>query len=445
MDGLARARAARRVLVRAEPRDERHEQKRRVRRDHLLREPCGQVPHRAERAEPSARVLVLQVRRQRVDVLPQPPLAERVIQQELNERLRAQRPRFRGARAHDQRGDGLHDVVHLGQERSAREHGAHQGKRRVPVPFPLVGFEVAEAERHQEPELRLRGREPAVSLQKVVQKLHAVLRERVAGPRTRAHGRHHAPRQRACGDVERAEPHRRELRQAPRRERRRRGVRRAQAPDHQRHDTLQNRAPLLGQPSIGSGRSTPATLVVLGVLLFAVVLVVPVFAPSPLPADALLAGHLAQQRSEQAEREHDEDLEVGRHILGGPGERGDARGFLSADCLRVVVVVVAVLRLLVPVAGFRAGVLRDERIRAGGGELDQVPDACVRVRVRVDVSRRKREVNAPSNTRRTRARARERVVDAKKASRKSVPPNEAHRAHDNLQRSKRSARESRGE
>lgn len=223
-------------------------------------------------------------------------------------------------------------------------------------------------------------------------------------------------------------------------------MRRAQAPGHQRHDTLQNRAPLLGQPSRGSGRATLATLVVLGVLLFAVVLVVPVFALSPLSADALLARHFAQQRSEQAERKHDEDLEVGRHILGGPGERGDARGLLSAEGLRVVVVVVvAVLRLLVPVAGFRAGVLRDEPIRAGGGELDQVPDACVRVRVRVGVSRRKRGVNAPSNTCRTRARARERIVHAKKASRKSVPPVEAHRAHDNLQRSKRSARESRGE
>jgi len=82
----------------------------------------------------------------------------------------------------------------------------------------------------------------------------------------------------------------------------------------------------------------------------------------------------------------------------------------------VVVVVVAVLRLLVPVAGFRAGVLRDEPIRAGGGELDQVPDARVRVRVRVGVSRRKRGVNAPSNTCRTRALARERIVDAKASS-----------------------------
>ena len=136
---------------------------------------------------------------------------------------------------------------------------------------------------------------------------------------------------------------------------------------------------------------------------------------SPLSADALLAGHLAQQRSEQAEREHDEDLEVGRHILGGPGERGDARGFLSAECLRVVVVVVvAVLRLLVPVAGFRAGVLRDEPIRAGGGELDQVPDACVRVRVRVGVSRRKMEVNAPSNSRRTLPRARANASSTRK-------------------------------
>jgi hypothetical protein len=83
--------------------------------------------------------------------------------------------------------------------------------------FALISLEVAETKRHQEPELRLGRREVAVTLQKVVEKLHAVLRQRVAGTRTLAKQRHDSTRQSARGRVERAETHRRELRQAPRR------------------------------------------------------------------------------------------------------------------------------------------------------------------------------------------------------------------------------------
>ena len=165
-------------------------------------------------------------------------------------------------------------------------------------------------------------------------------------------------------------------------------------------------ARLLGQLELGSGRSRRPRSSSSGCCSSPSFSSFDLQRPSPLPPGALLAGHLAHRRARAGEARAGEDLEVGG-ILGGPGERGDARGFLSAECLRVVVVVVAVLRLLVPVAGFRAGVLRDERIRAGGGELDQVPDACVRVRVRVDVSREEKGGLTRRRTRAEHALARE--------------------------------------
>ena len=112
---LPRGAAACGVLVRAEPRDHGHEQKGSLRLHRLRREPSHHVPQAIHGAQPPGRVLILQVSGQRFEVLLQPPLAERVVQQKLDQRLRAQLADVLSVGPDHQRRNSLHAIVHLGK------------------------------------------------------------------------------------------------------------------------------------------------------------------------------------------------------------------------------------------------------------------------------------------------------------------------------------------
>ena len=119
-------------------------------------------------------------------MLLQTPLAEGVIEEKLHERLRAQRARLRRVPAHDETRHRLHHVVNLGQERTSREHGAHERKRRGALLFALFPLQIAEGAVDDEPKLRVRGGEGGVALQQVVEQFQTILRQLRVGRGTLA-------------------------------------------------------------------------------------------------------------------------------------------------------------------------------------------------------------------------------------------------------------------
>lgn len=167
---LARGGATLRVFVRAEPRDEGDEQEDRVRVDDVFREPSDDVARAPQRVDAAGGVDVFKVRRERLQVRSQAALAERVVQEELDERARARTPRFVRVRAHDEPGHDVHRVVNFRQKRPTREHRAHEREHRRSLFLPVRLFQVREREAHDEAKLRVRGRERGVALQEVVQK-----------------------------------------------------------------------------------------------------------------------------------------------------------------------------------------------------------------------------------------------------------------------------------
>ena len=87
---LARGAPAVGVLVRAQSRDHGDEEERRVRLDRLRGKSRDDVPEAVHGAQSPGGVLILQVGGERLEVLLKSPLAERIVQQELYQRLRAQ-------------------------------------------------------------------------------------------------------------------------------------------------------------------------------------------------------------------------------------------------------------------------------------------------------------------------------------------------------------------
>ena len=87
---LARGAPAVGVLVRAQPRDHGDEQERGLRLDSLRGKSRDDVPEAVHGAQSPGGVLILQVGGERLEVLLKSPLAERIVQQELYQRLRAQ-------------------------------------------------------------------------------------------------------------------------------------------------------------------------------------------------------------------------------------------------------------------------------------------------------------------------------------------------------------------
>mmetsp|Transcript_10702 Transcript_10702/g.44460 ORF Transcript_10702/g.44460 Transcript_10702/m.44460 type:complete len:429 (+) Transcript_10702:214-1500(+) len=87
---LARGAPAVCVLVRAQPRDHGDEEKRGLRLDSLRGKSRDDVPEAVHGAQSPGGVLILQVGGERLEVLLKSPLAERIVQQELHQRLRAQ-------------------------------------------------------------------------------------------------------------------------------------------------------------------------------------------------------------------------------------------------------------------------------------------------------------------------------------------------------------------